>query len=110
MALGSLYAPKTSLLAARCRHQHAESLRSLNRLKSPPLMPTSSRTGHSAKRTELTEPGNRARPLGVASFGALLCELGGRDRKAGGVTSHLQMTSLFERIGGERPIQSDSNG
>ena len=57
---------------------------------------------------QLTDPGNGARSLGVAPFGALLCELRLRHRKAGCVAT--LRWPLFERMGGERSIQSDSNG
>jgi catechol 2,3-dioxygenase-like lactoylglutathione lyase family enzyme len=54
----------------------------LHRLKSPPLMPTSRRTEHSAKRTELTDPGNRARRFGVALSerycASFVADIGGR--------------------------------
>jgi len=80
----------------------------LYKLKSPPLMRTTRSKGHSAKRTELTDTRNRARGLGVAPFGALLGALW--TPSGSGVCSHLQRWSLFERIGGERSIQSHSNG
>jgi hypothetical protein len=89
-------------------HRSAKTLRSLHKPKSPALMRTSSTTGPSAKRTELTDPGSRARTLGVAPFGAPHCEFGRRHRKAGCVAG--SRGPLFERIGGERPFRSDSNG
>src|SRR5215218_4296595 len=96
------------LLRVGVGDQHAKSLRSLHRLKSPPLMRSSSRTGHTAKRTKLTDPANRARSLGVAPYAALLVAWSPRSQRAGCVAT--LRWPLFERMGGERPIHSDSNG
>src|SRR5215203_2683391 len=72
------------LFAGRCRRPtRKNSPKPSQALKSPLLRRTSRRMGHSAKRTA-TEPGNWARCLGVAPFGALLCELCGRHGKSGG--------------------------
>jgi hypothetical protein len=57
---------------------------------------------------ELTYPGNAARSLGVAPFGALLEASSPTSESAGCVATF--RWPLFKRIGGERPIQSDSNG
>src|SRR5688572_11913305 len=52
------------------------------------------RTGHSAKRRQLTDLGNRARSLGVAPFGVLLCEHFVTDIAKRGVCSRLEMAFL----------------
>jgi hypothetical protein len=55
------------------------------------------------------ELGNWARGLGVALSERCSASLV-VDIAKSGMCNHLQMSSLFERIGAERPIQSDSYG
>jgi hypothetical protein len=64
-------------------------------------MRSSSRTGHTAKRTKLTDPANRARSLGVAPYAALLVAWSPRSQRAGCVAS--LRWPLFERMGVSDP-------
>ena len=65
-------------------------------------MRSSSTTGHTAKRTKLTDdPANRARSLGVAPYAALLVAWSPRSQRAGCVAS--LRWPLFERMGVSDP-------
>src|SRR3569833_24895 len=65
-------------------------------------MRSSSTTGHTAKRTKLTDdPANRARSLGVAPYAALLVACSPRSQRAGCVAS--LRWPLFERMGVSDP-------
>src|ERR687898_948053 len=85
----------------------SEAFNGLN--KSPPPMLSSMRTGHGAKRTELSAPGiGLVVSERVAAFGALLGAWSPTSQS--GVCVGAFRWPLFERMGAERPIQSDSNG
>src|ERR687897_3682310 len=106
MASGSLDAKEYfSRLGADDRDTHKLS-EAFNGLKSPPLMLSSMRTGHGAKRTELSAPGIGLVVSGrVAPFGALLGAWSPTSQS--GVCVGALRWPLFERMGAERPIQSD---